>query len=124
MKKEDMRVKESISLVDKILVIEAIVSSYFVAGDYTPYYKESATIEAIIRYLIQGIEFENDESPYECYLKDTDLNALVWSFINPYSNNDHSKIMQEILSVVEDKVNLLKEKFSHTSDIYYSIANK
>ena len=39
MKKTNIRIKD-ITLVDQINAIERIVSSYFVDGEYTPYYAD------------------------------------------------------------------------------------
>ena len=44
--KDNMRIKESITLQDRINAIETIVSFYFMDGDYTPYYKDEGEISA------------------------------------------------------------------------------
>lgn len=50
MKKTELKIKDTITLKDKIRAIEAISDSCFVDGDYTPYFLESNTIEYILSY--------------------------------------------------------------------------
>lgn len=79
--KDNMRIKESITLQDRINAIETIVSFYFMDGDYTPYYKDEGEISAVIRNFIDGIEFEKGESVFSAYYNDEDLRKLVNMFI-------------------------------------------
>ena len=54
MKKTNIRIKD-ITLVDQINAIERIVSSYFVDGEYTPYYADQALVVAIVDNFIDGV---------------------------------------------------------------------
>ena len=58
MKKTELKIKDIITLKDKIHAIEAISDSCFVDGDYTPYFLESNTIEYMAIYFIEGFELE------------------------------------------------------------------
>lgn len=128
--KDNMRIKESITLQDRINVIETIVSFYFMDGDYTPYYKDEGEISAVIRNFIDGIEFEKGESVFSAYYNDEDLRKLVNMFIlkpvdkEPESEEDKRiqnsirelyDMMEVIREYVADKVEFEKQKYLHAN---------
>ena len=119
MLKENMRIKENITLMDKIDAVESIVSSYFQNGDYTPYYADMAEIIAVVTYFIEGITLEDNDNIYDLYEKDDELHKLVNRFIS----DDHlvnldipeAVIMCWIRNLVYDKVEYLKENIIHSN---------
>lgn len=128
--KDNMRIKESITLQDRINAIETIVSFYFMDGDYTPYYKDEGEISAVIRNFIDGIEFEKGESVFSAYYNDEDLRKLVNMFIlkpvdkEPESEEDKRiqnsirelyDMMEVIREYVADKVEFEKQKYLHAN---------
>lgn len=128
--KDNMRIKESITLQDRINAIETIVSFYFMDGDYTPYYKDEGEISAVIRNFIDGIEFEKGESVFSAYYNDEDLRKLVNMFIlKPVDKEPESKederiqnsirelydMMETIRKYVADKVEFEKQKYLHAN---------
>ena len=128
--KDNMRIKESITLQDRINAIETIVSFYFMDGDYTPYYKDEGEISAVIRNFIDGIEFEKGESVFSAYYNDEDLRKLVNMFIlkpvdkEPESEEDERiqnsirelyDMMETIRKYVADKVEFEKQKYLHAN---------
>lgn len=128
--KDNMRIKESITLHDRINAIETIVSFYFMDGDYTPYYKDEGEISAVIRNFIDGVEFEKGESVFSAYYNDEDLRKLVNMFIlkpvdkEPESEEDKRiqnsirelyDMMEVIREYVEDKVEFEKQKYLHAN---------
>lgn len=130
MLKDNMRIKESITLQDKVNAIEAIVSFYFMGGDYTPYYKDEGEISAVIRNFIDGIEFEKGESVFAAYYNDEDLRKLVNVFIlKPvFKDTDDEEekktqdsirecynMMEIIREYVADKVEFEKQKYLHAN---------
>lgn len=130
MLKDNMRIKESITLQDRINAIETIVSFYFMDGDYTPYYKDEGEISAVIRNFIDGIEFEKGESVFTAYYNDEDLRKLVNMFIlepvdkEPESEKDERiqnsirelyDMMKTIREYVADKVEFEKQKYLHAN---------
>lgn len=130
MLKDNMRIKESITLQDKINAIETIVSFYFMDGDYTPYYKDEGEISAVIRNFIDGIEFEKGESVFAAYYNDEDLRKLVNVFIlKPvFEDTDDEEekktqdsirecynMMEIIREYVKDKVEFEKQKYLHAN---------
>lgn len=128
--KDNMRIKESITLQDRINAIETIVSFYFMDGDYTPYYKDEGEISAVIRNFIDGIEFEKGESVFAAYYNDEDLRKLVNIFIlKPvFEDTDDEEekktqdsirecynMMEIIREYVADKVEFEKQKYLHAN---------
>ena len=128
--KDNMRIKESITLQDRIIAIETIVSFYFMDGDYTPYYKDEGEISAVIRNFIDGIEFEKGESVFSAYYNDENLRKLVNMFIlkpvdkEPESEEDERiqnsirelyDMMETIREYVADKVEFEKQKYLHAN---------
>lgn len=117
--KENMRIKENITLMDKVNAVESIVSSYFQDGDYTPYYAEMSEIIAIVTYFMEGITLEKDDNIYDLYEKDDELRELVDRFIS----DDHlvnldipeAEIMRWIRNQVRDKVEYIKENIIHNT---------
>ena len=130
MLKDNMRIKESITLQDRINAIETIVSFYFMDGDYTPYYKDEGEISAVIRNFIDGIEFEKGESVFAAYYNGEDLRKLVNVFIlKPvFEDTDDEEekktqdsirecynMMEIIREYVKDKVEFEKQKYLHAN---------
>lgn len=128
--KDNMRIKESITLQDRINAIETIVSFYFMDGDYTPYYKDEGEISAVIRNFIDGVEFEKGESVFSAYRNDDALRKLVNMFIlkpvdkEPESEEDERiqnsirelyDMMETIRKYVADKVEFEKQKYLHAN---------
>lgn len=128
--KDNMRIKESITLQDRINAIETIVSFYFMDGDYTPYYKDEGEISAVIRNFIDGVEFEKGESVFAAYYNDEDLRKLVNIFIlKPvFEDTDDEEekktqdsirecynMMEIIREYVADKVEFEKQKYLHAN---------
>lgn len=128
--KDNMRIKESITLQDRINAIETIVSFYFMDGDYTPYYKDEGEISAVIRNFIDGVEFEKGESVFSAYRNDDALRKLVNMFIlepvdkEPESEEDERiqnsirklyDMMETIREYVADKVEFEKQKYLHAN---------
>lgn len=130
MLKDNMRIKESITLQDRINAIETIVSFYFIDGDYTPYYKDEGEISAVIRNFIDGVEFEKGESVFAAYYNDEDLRKLVNVFIlkpvfEDVEDEEEKKtqdsirecydMMEIIREYVVDKVEFEKQKYLHAN---------
>lgn len=115
MKKDNVRIKENISFVDKVNVIKEIVISYFVAGNYTPYYRERATVIAIVNNFIEGIEFETEEEVYDSVCEDIEIMEIVEKF-----KTTHHMCM--INKNVDDIVEFEKQRIVHGSSDLETIA--
>lgn len=117
--KENMRIKENITLLDKIDAVESIVSSYFTDDDYTPYYVEMAEVIAVVTYFIEGITFEDNDSIYDLYNDDKELRDLVDQFIiddiSMMESTSELEIMRWVRNQVFDKVDFTKENIIHSN---------
>lgn len=117
--KENMRIKENITLLDKINAVESIVSSYFTDDDYTPYYAEMAEVIAVVTYFIEGITFEDNDSIYDLYNEDKELRDLVDQFIiddiSMMESTSELEIMRWVRNQVFDKVDFTKENIIHSN---------
>ena len=119
MTKNDVRIKDNITIVDKIRAIEDIVSSYWTDGEYTPYYSDMATVIAIVENFITGVEFEEDDVIYDLVNSDEELSSLVYRFLNPTENDDEYKeIMYFVLENVEEMIRFEKQKVIHNSNAF------
>lgn len=117
--KENMRIKENITLMDKIDAVESIVSAHFQNGDYTPYYADMAEIIAVVTYFIEGITLEDDDNIYDLYEKDDELHNLVNQFIlkniSVTQFTPQNEIMRWVRNNVYDKVVYIKENVIHST---------
>ena len=107
MKKNNVKVKENITMVDKVNAINLIVSSYFTDGEYTPYYSDMAQVMAVITYFIEGIEFEEGEDIYNAVMQDEELVDIVHDVLF-----DDDMIF--IKNNAKDKVEFIKQKIIHS----------
>lgn len=113
--KNNLRIKDNISLTDQIMVINDIVASYFKNGDYTPYYAEMGEIIAVGTYLLEGYELEEGENIYTFYYTDQEVHKLIDMFIN--NSNQKSQnvaIMKFIREMAKDKLAFAKERAIHS----------
>lgn len=119
-----MKIKENITLVDKINVIESIVASYFTDGEYTPYYSDIAEVIAIITYFIDDLEIPEDTDPYDFYLENEELQDLVRLFrVDQYDNERFYKMFQFVTKNVNDKVDFMKQQAIHYNEALGKIGN-
>lgn len=120
MKKNNVKIKENITLMDQIHAIESITSSYFTDGEYTPYFAELAAILAILRNFITGIEFKEGEDIYDMVQNDDELRTLINQFLIPpneqpsdENHDDYYGLMAFVNDSVVDKVSFLKQMTIH-----------
>ena len=114
MKKTAMKLKESLTLTEKVMAIKNIVSSNFMDDDYTPYYDKLGRITAIIRYFIDGIELEDGDNLLKLYDSDKELRDMVDSILKGNINND--TLEDDWLFVMmqaADKIDFMKRKLIH-----------
>lgn len=122
MKKTNVRIKD-ITLADQINAIERIVSSYFVDGDYTPYFVNEALIIAIVDNFIEGVEFGEDDNLLEIAQTDEDIKPLVQKFLDVPKKRkkksedevDYYGITTYIMDCVRDKVEFMKQHTIHNT---------
>lgn len=114
---DNMKIKDNITFLDRVNAAEFIASYYFIGGNYTPYYEEIGEVEGVIKYFIDGIEFEEVESLYESYLTNDNLNKLVNMFIiDDKYTTDYAIIMQWVRGNVAQIVEFEKQKLIHHNE--------
>lgn len=113
----NMKIKDDITFLDRVNAAEFITSYCFIGGNYTPYYKEIGEVEGVIKYFLEGVEFEEGESLYETYLTNENLNKLVNMFIvNDKYTTDYAVIMQWVRENVSKLVEYEKQKLIHHNE--------
>lgn len=123
MKKTLLKVKNTISIDDKINAITYILNYFwdYETGEYTPWMEEPARIIAVAKYFIEGYELEEGEGLYKLYLSDDDLKSLIDTFINPdyesrcESVKEYIKVMDFVDSMVHDKLEWTKQNIIHAN---------
>ena len=114
---DNMKIKDNITFLDRVNAAEFITSYCFIGGNYTPYYEEIGEVEGVIKYFIEGIEFEKGESLYENYLTNENLNKLVNMFIvNDKYTTDRAIIMQWVRTNVSKLVEYEKQNLIHHNE--------
>lgn len=127
MKKNNLRIKENITMLDKINAIDNIVNYYFTDGEYTPYYADVAKIETIVKYFVKGYKLEDGEYLFECANKDKDMKKLVRQFLYDVAdtavakkhnkdNKQYIDIMNFVIVNVNEKLEFEKQKRIHCAD--------
>lgn len=121
MKKENVKIKSNITIVDEISAIQSIAEYYFTDGEYTPYYADMAKITVVAQNFLDGIEFENEDYVYECVMTNDDLYKCVNKFLVPSaikSDAQYYNCMERIMKQVEDIVEFKKQKLIHNTDAF------
>lgn len=131
--KNNPRIKENITIIDKIEAIESIVSSYFTKDsedenvtEYTPYYSEIAEVYAIVSNFLEGIEIEDNDTE-DTFMKDNDVFTLIKKFYYNVEESDDAKkenednfiyisAMNFVKSNVNEIVELKKQQLIHGDD--------
>ncbi len=107
MKKENVKIKDTITFVDEITAVKEIVSAMFTDDGYTPYYRDMATTIAIAKNFLDGIVFEEHDHVYAQVMSDDELSALIQKFYkSPLSKNaiDYKTVLDRVNDFVDDCV--------------------
>ena len=126
MKKIDPQIKNDFTLKmqDEIDAIEMIADMFFrdiedddgnITTKYTPYLVKIGQVNAIVRYFLTGIEFDDGEDVYDAVMEDKDIEPLVKKFMVPYGEKideptREQKIMGQIMDKVYDMIEFRKAK--------------
>ena len=109
---------------DEVDAIEMIADMFFrevtnedgdIETKYTPYLEKIGQVNAIVRYFLTGIEFDDGEDVYDAVMEDKDIEPLVMKFMIPYGEKitnptREQKIMGQIMDKVYDMVEFRKAK--------------
>lgn len=121
MKKDNVKIKDNITILQEIPVIESIASYYFTDGEYTPYYAEMAKITSIAQYFLDGVTFEENDYIYELVMQNEDIYRCVKKFLVPSMSKAESQyyeLMTRIMEQVDDIVDFKKQKMIHNTDAF------
>lgn len=126
MKKIDPQIKNDFTLKmqDEIDAIEMIANMFFrdiedndgnITTKYTPYLEKIGQVNAIVRYFLTGVEFDDGEDVYDAVMEDKDIEPLVKKFMVPYGEKieeptREQKIMGQIMDKVYDMIEFRKAK--------------
>ena len=126
MKKIDPQIKNDFTLKmqDEIDAIEMIADMFFrdiedddgnITTKYTPYLEKIGQVNAIVRYFLTGVEFDDGEDMYDAVMEDKDIEPLVKKFMVPYGEKieeptREQKIMGQIMDKVYDMIEFRKAK--------------
>jgi len=110
--KNNLRIKDYISLDDKVNVIDRMVDASFTGDTYTPYLVEPTGMAAVAYYFLDGVQFDDDENVYDAIINDDELQEYVFRFINDDGSNtptDEVMIMREVRDNVYDMIQYKKQ---------------
>ena len=123
MKKDNVRVKSDITIVDEITAIESMVSYYFTDNEYTPYYVDMAKVTVIAENFLDGVEFESEDYVYQLVMENDDIYECVKKFLEIPTSQDKENVdcyvrMEKIMKQVGDIVEFKKQKLIHNTDAF------
>lgn len=126
MKKINPQIKNEFTLKmqDEVDAIEMIADMFFrevtdkdgnTETKYTPYLEKIGQVNAIVRYFLEGIEFDDGEDVYDAVMDDKDIRPLIEQFLIPYGEKitnptREQKIMGQIMDKVYDMIEFRKAK--------------
>lgn len=121
---DNVRIKENITPEEIGGAIEFIANSCFVNGTYNPYYQSFAERIAVVTFFLDGITFEDNDSPYFVSELD-DVKQLVNKFLaDPkYSKDNETVIMATVRKNVEQVIDFKKQRLIHGADAIEYIAS-
>lgn len=76
----EIKLKDKVSLDDKIKIVNTVVNSCFLNGEFTPYYKDYTLKMCFGLYILEGVEFEENEDIAELVEDRNELSELwrIW----------------------------------------------
>ena len=119
----ELKIKENVEPDVVAEAIEFIASSCFVNGGYNPYYQSFAERMAVVRYFLDGIEFDENDSLFVISEID-DVKKLVNRFFTDEKFSDSAKLMKVVRSNAEKIIEFRKERLIHGADALELIATR
>ncbi len=126
MKKENIKIKEKLTIFEKIEAIKEISNSYFVKDEnqeieYTPYFGSMATILAFIKYYVEGITFDDNENLYESIVNDENLMSMYYEASS--NNVDFIDILKNVETIIEFEKNKILYKSINITSKFDSLSD-
>lgn len=119
----ELKIKENVEPDVVAEAIEFIATSCFVNGGYNPYYQSFAERMAVVRYFLDGIEFDENDSLFVISEID-DVKKLVNRFFTDEKFSDSAKLMKVVRSNAEKIIEFRKERLIHGADALELIATR
>ena len=122
MKLDNIKIKDDITPELIAQAIEFVANSCFVNGGFNPYYQSFAERIAVVRFFLDGIEFEDGDSFYIIAELD-DVKKLVNRFFGDPKYSDPAKIMAVVTKNAEQIIEYKKQRLIHGADSIEYIAS-
>ena len=119
----ELKIKENVEPDVIAEAIEFIANSCFVNGGYNPYYQSFAERMAVVRYFLDGIEFDENDSLFIISELD-EIKKLVNRFFADEKFSDSAKLMKVVRSNAEKIIEFRKERLIHGADALELIATR
>ncbi len=119
----ELKIKENVEPEVIAEAIEFIANSCFVNGSYNPYYQSFAERMAVVRYFLDGIEFDENDSLFIISEID-EIKKLVNRFFVDEKFSDSARLMSVVKSNAEKIIEFRKERLIHGADALELIANR
>lgn len=116
MKKTNLKIKDEITLLDKINAINGIVESCFLDGEYTPYYLEKSLVEYIAIFCIEGFELESGDDLYEIAMSDPEFKELIVKFFGVGNDSKYTEVQEFILKNLTSIVDYKRQRMIYGTD--------
>lgn len=120
MKKNNPHIKNlySISLEIKVNIINMIVNSCFQEDEYgdveyTPHFKDFGITLAISKYLIDGIDFGEEEDIYNSIINDIEVKQLVDEIVN---RDEFQDLLDDAIDIIDFKKKMIIAKSNRIDD--------
>ena len=116
--KTNLKLKDTFTIYERADIVETIASAFFQENEdgttrYTPYLKEFGMVIAISKYMIEGLEFDKDESIYNAVMTDEELREIV---VSAFSDMDI--FMEDVEKIVEYKKAENLAKIQNDANMY------
>lgn len=117
----NVRIKEDITPELIASAIESVADSCFINGAYNPYYQSFAERIAVVRFFLDGIEFEENDSIYVASQLD-DVKKLVERFFGDARYSNFAQVMEVVRHNAEQIIEYRKQRLIHGADALEYIA--
>lgn len=125
--KNDVKIKKSLSLSDRIAITNIVVDNHFseneVTGEtnYIPYFRELSFINSFAEYVLDGVVFDEDNNIYESVIGDNELRDLYNDWTGTF---DYIQISTDVDVMVEfKKQQLIHNKKSSLDNLLNTITD-
>lgn len=117
----NLKIKENITPELIASAIESVVDSCFINGVYNPYYQSFGERIAVVRFFLDGIELEENDSLYAISQLD-EVKKLVDRFFGDARYSNPAQIMSIVKQNADQIIEYKKQRLIHGADALEYIA--